>query len=248
MNERVQKVLSQWGIASRRRAETMILEGRVKLNGVTVTLGQKVDLNSDRLEVDGKILESSLRPTSLYILLNKPAGVVSTCRDPQNRPTVLELLPPELQQGKGIHPVGRLDVASTGALLLTNDGDLTLALTHPRYHLSKRYRVWVGGYPPKDVVREWRDGVILDGKRTLPAEVRILDRQQEKTLLEIVLREGRNRQIRRVAEQLGYPVLALHRLSIGSIELQSLTGGAYRLLHDFEINFLKQALIGEELR
>jgi pseudouridine synthase len=248
MNERVQKVLSQWGIASRRRAETMILEGKVRINGIPVTLGQRVDLNSDRLEVNGKILEGSLRPTLLYILLNKPAGVVSTCSDPQNRSTVLELLPPELQQGKGLHPVGRLDIASTGALLLTNDGDLTLALTHPRYHLPKKYRVWVDGYPPKDVVREWRDGVILDGKRTLPAEVRIIDRQQEKTLLEIVLREGKNRQIRRIAEQLGYPVLSLHRSSIGSIELEALSGGAYRLLNDFEINFLKQALIGEELR
>jgi 23S rRNA pseudouridine2605 synthase len=247
MNDRVQKVLSQWGIASRRRAERMILEGRVKLNGIPVTLGQKVNLSSDRLEVDGVEVESGQRPNLLYILLNKPAGVVSTCSDPQNRIAVLDLLPPELHRGQGLHPVGRLDLVSTGALLLTNDGSLTLAFTHPRYHLAKTYHVWVDGDPPKDVVQNWRDGVILDGTKTLPAEVEILERKEGKTLLEIVLREGRNRQIRRVAAQLGYPVLALHRLSIGSIELQSLADGKYRFLSNFEINSLKQALIGEEL-
>ncbi len=247
MNDRVQKVLSQWGIASRRQAERMILDGRVKLNGIPVILGQKVNLSSDRLEVDEVEVKSSQRPDLLYILLNKPAEVVSTCHDPQNRTTVLDLLPTELHRGKGLHPVGRLDLASTGALLLTNDGSLTLALTHPRYHLAKVYHVWVCGHPPKDVVRNWCDGVILDGTKTFPAEVKTLDRTEEKTLLEIVLREGRNRQIRRVAGLLGYRVLTLHRLSIGSIELQSLASGEYRFLNNFEINSLKQVLIGEEL-
>jgi 23S rRNA pseudouridine2605 synthase len=246
MDERVQKVLSQWGIASRRQAERMILEGRVKLNGIPVNLGQKVDLSSDCLEVDGIAIERERRPKSLYILINKPAGVISTCYDPQHRTTVIDLLPPELYRGRGLHPVGRLDLASTGALLLTNDGALTLSLTHPRYHLNKRYHVWVCGHLPQEVVRNWREGVMLDGISTLPAQVKILDRREGKTLLEIILREGRNRQIRRVAERLGYPVLTLHRLSIGSIELQSLPSGKYRFLSDFEINFLKQALIGKE--
>ena len=135
MSERVQKVLSQWGIASRRKAEKMILAERVKLNGQTVKLGDKVDLAVDLLEVDGKVIKLDHHPQKIYLLLNKPVGVVSSCHDPQQRTTVLDLLPAHLKTGQGIHPVGRLDFASSGALLLTNDGDLTLGLTHPRYHL-----------------------------------------------------------------------------------------------------------------
>jgi pseudouridine synthase len=245
MGERLQKVLAQWGIASRREAERTILAGRVKVNGGLATLGQKVDLDRDCLEVDGIKIAPQQRPKPLYILLNKPAGVVSTCHDPQNRTTVLDLLPPELRRGKGLHPVGRLDRDSTGALLLTNDGDLTLALTHPRYHIPKTYHVWVCGHPPKGVVKNWCCGVILDGKMTLPSEVRVIDQVPGKTQLEISLIEGRNRQIRRVAEQLGYPVLSLHRCSIGEIQLQSLGKGNYRFLADFEIIFLKQVFIKE---
>ena len=126
MLERVQKILSQWGVASRRRAEDMILARRVKLNGKIVTLGDKADPSCDRLEVDGKLIQPNKRPKLIYILLNKPVGVVSTCDDPQNRSIVLDLLPKKLTQGTGIHPVGRLDFNSSGALLLTNDGDLTL--------------------------------------------------------------------------------------------------------------------------
>ncbi len=243
MAERVQKILSQWGIASRRQAEQMILAGRVRLNGSLAHLGQKADPNTDRLEVDGRAITPANRPQLIYILLNKPAGVVSTCRDPRNRSTVLDLLPVELKQGQGIHPVGRLDAESTGALLLTNDGALTLSLTHPRYHLSKTYRVWVRGHPPESVLELWRQGVILSGKKTLPAQVKVLKRRSQQTLLQIVLTEGRNRQIRRLAKQLGFEVLKLHRTAIGSIQLQLpnepvLPSGHYRFLKDFEICFL----------
>ena len=243
MAERVQKVLSQWGIASRRQAEQMILAGRVRLNGSLAHLGQKADPNTDRLEVDGRAITPANRPQLIYILLNKPAGVVSTCRDPRNRSTVLDLLPVELKQGQGIHPVGRLDAESTGALLLTNDGALTLSLTHPRYHLPKTYRVWVRGHPPESVLELWRQGVILSGKKTLPAQVTVLKRRSQQTLLQIVLTEGRNRQIRRLAKQLGFEVLKLHRTAIGSIQLQlpnepGLPSGHYRFLKDFEIHFL----------
>jgi 23S rRNA pseudouridine2605 synthase len=248
MAERVQKILSQWGIASRRQAEQMILDGRVRLNGEIVSLGTKTDLKRDRLEVDGKLIKALNRPKHLYILLNKPAGVVSTCHDPQNRKTVIDLLPTNLQQGQGIHPVGRLDADSTGALLLTNDGALTLNLTHPRYHLPKTYRVWIDGEPSETMLQQWRNGIDLMGKKTLPASVCILKREKNRqTLLEVVLKEGQNRQIRRLVEQLGFEVLKLHRIAIGSIQLNppnrpKLLSGCYRFLDDKEVNFLKKRL------
>ncbi len=243
--ERVQKILSQWGIASRRQAEQMILSGRVYLNEQVVQLGQKVDLRKDKLKVDGKIIKLTERPQPVYILLNKPMGVVATCSDPQGRPIVLDFLPSKLRDEKGIHPVGRLDVESTGALLLTNDGALTLCLTHPRYHLPKTYHVWVDTHPPESVLDTWRKGLILAGKKTLPARVEILKQVSNKTLLEVVLTEGRNRQIRRVAEQLGFKVIKLHRTAIGPIKLQNnnepiLSRGNYRFLKEFEIRFLQK--------
>ncbi|MBD2128366.1 rRNA pseudouridine synthase [Microcoleus sp. ZQ-A2] len=244
MEERVQKILSQWGIASRRQAEKMIEAGQVRLNGTVVHLGQKANPETDVLEVNGKLVKPNNRPPSIYLLLNKPLGVVSTCRDAQNRPTILDLLPKALSQDQGIHPVGRLDAQSTGALLLTNDGTLTFLLTHPRHHVPKTYYVWVQGHPPESVLQVWRQGVDLLGKKTLPAQVRVLQHGVEDTLLEIVLTEGRNRQIRRVAELLSYPVIHLHRTAIGPIQLEPqggpvLPSGHYRYLNDFEIRFLK---------
>lgn len=243
MAERLQKILSQWGIASRREAEKMILSGRVRLNGTVVHLGQKANPEKDRIEVDGIPVNSCDRPGAIYLLLNKPDGVVSTCHDPRKRRTVLDLLPPELQEGKGIHPVGRLDAESTGALLLTNDGAVTYVLTHPRHCVPKTYHVWVQGHPPESVLQEWRQGVFLAGRKTLPAPVQVIKQSDSQTLLEVVLKEGRNRQIRRVAEQLGYPVVHLHRTAIGPILLQQpstkLAPGQYRYLKDFEIRFLQ---------
>ena len=244
MTERVQKIISQWGIASRRKAEKMILAGRVKLNGHTVKLGDKADVTVDVLAVDGKIIQSTNRPQKTYLLLNKPTGVVSTCDDPQNRRTVLDLLPAELSQGQGIHPVGRLDFASSGALLLTNDGELTLTLTHPRYHLPKTYLVWLDSCPTEKDLVHWRNGIVLDRSQTLPAQVKIVKKQTSQTLLEIILTEGRNRQIRRTAAQLGFKVLKLHRIAIGSITLNDknkseLPSGSYRYLDITEIEFLK---------
>ncbi len=243
MEQRVQKILSQWGIASRRQAERMILAGRVRLNGSVVYLGQKGNPEIDSIEVDGRRIEPHDRPRSVYLLLNKPRGVVSTCRDPRKRSTILDLLPASLRQGYGIHSVGRLDADSTGALLLTNDGELTFRLTHPRHHIAKTYQVWVQGHPPRSVLQAWRQGVDLAGKQTLPARVRVLEQESQRTLLEIVLAEGRNRQIRRVAEQLGYPVLTLHRTAIGSVQLHppdepQLPIGHYRYLKDSEIRLL----------
>lgn len=241
MSERVQKILAQWGVASRRQAEKMILEQRVKLNGKIIDLGAKADPNKDILEVDGYTLQPSERPPLVYLLLNKPLGVVCTCDDPRQRTTVLDLLPPNLRTHQGIHPVGRLDINSTGALLLTNDGDFTLKLTHPRYLCSKTYRVWLKGNPTEEVLQTWAKGVWLEDKKTLPAQVKLLKTTKQATLIEIKLREGRNRQIRRVAEQLGFPVAQLHRLSIGSILLThpvKLNPGEYRQLTPEEVKDL----------
>ena len=249
MIERLQKILSRYGLASRREAEQIILSGQVYVNGNKITeLGTKADPDSDRIEINGKLLQTSA-PEFIYLLLNKPTGVVCTCDDPQGRKTVLDILPSQYQH---IYPVGRLDYYSSGALILTNDGDFANHMMHPRHHVAKTYEVWVKDIPSQQVIQQWQEGVMLDGKCTLPAVVNILQiegselanqrqnlrMQNPRTQLQIILKEGRNRQIRRIAEQLGHPVLALHRVAIASISLTSLKLGEYRLLSDREIKKL----------
>ena len=244
MMQRIQKILREWGIASRREAERMILAGRVKLNGIPVQLGDRADPQKDKIEVDGVRLTHP--PRGICILLHKPKGVVCTCEDPQKRKTVLDLLAPELRSGQGIHPVGRLDRNSTGALLLTNNGSLTLSLTHPRYHLPKTYQVWVKGYPSESRLQQWREGVVLDNKKTLPAKIEVLTSKENKTLLKVMIKEGRNRQIRRVCELLGFPVINLHRTAIGPIKLSCLPRGKYRFLEDWELDKLTKIVTGSK--
>jgi 23S rRNA pseudouridine2605 synthase len=241
MQVRLQKLLSQWGVASRRHAEALILAGRVTVNDQPAHLGQKADPVADRVQLDGRLLGQQ-EPERCYLLLHKPRGVVSTCQDPQGRTTVLDLLPPPLRQNQGIHPVGRLDADSTGALLLTNDGRLTQRVTHPRYPMPKRYQVTLQGRPTPEQLEQWRRGLMLDGKLTLPAAVRLLkSRDPAQTLLDITLREGRNRQIRRIAKNLGYSVINLHRYAIGSIYLKQLAPGSYRPLSTHELKALLSA-------
>jgi pseudouridine synthase len=247
MEARVQKILAQWGIASRRQAEEMIQRSRVQINGVTAHLGQKLDPEKDQITVDGQPVSAQKRRSLIYLLLNKPPGVVSTCDDPQGRKTVLDLLPPELRRGSGLHPVGRLDAQSTGALILTNDGNLTFGLTHPRHSIPKTYQVIVKGHPPQAVLEMWRQGVVLEGRKTRPAGVNVIGTIAKNSHLEIVLKEGRNRQIRRVAKQLGYPVIKLHRTAIGPIQLKMpnlplLHEGKYRSLNDAEVRFLQEQI------
>jgi pseudouridine synthase len=246
MTERLQKILSQWGVASRRQAEQMILEGRVRLNGEVVHLGQQADPQQDLIEVDGVRIHPGDRPQPIYVLLNKPPGVVSTCHDPEGRPTVIDLVDSSIGANAGLHPVGRLDTASTGALILTNDGEVTFGLTHPRHEVPKTYQVWVEGFPQAVTLEHWRNGVMLDDRPTLPAIVRILDQNQNDTLLELTLREGRNRQIRRVAEQLGHPVRKLHRVTIGAIQLGKIPSGQYRYLSKSEIKYLQDQAKGQK--
>ncbi len=237
-DEKLQKLLSQWGVASRRQSELLIANGRITVNGVKAHIGQRANPTVDDIRIDGRPLNPENRPANHYVLLNKPRGVVSTCDDPQGRKTVIDLLPPELRQGDiRLHPVGRLDTDSTGALLLTNHGQLTQTLTHPRHHISKTYRVRVQGSPKSACLEQWRGGVSLAGKLTAPAQVKVLH-PHPPALLEVVLREGRNRQIRRVAEQLGHPVISLHRSAIGFIKLGDLPLGQCRELTSEETNKL----------
>ena len=224
--QRLQKLIAAAGLCSRRTAEAWIEAGRVNVDGQVSTLGDQADPDSQVIQVDGRPLCPRREPTVL--LINKPPGVISTCRDPRGRSTVLDLLPRPLRQG--LHPVGRLDADSRGALLLTDQGELTLRLTHPRFDHAKTYRVWVEGTPLDTSLQRWRRGVSLDGTRTRSAEVRVLQRRSDRTLLEVVLLEGRNRQIRRVADLLGHPVLDLQRVAIAGLRLGPLPEGRWRHL------------------
>ncbi len=236
MLDRLQKILSRYGIASRREAEQIILSGRVKVNGIKIVeLGTKADPTSDRIEVDGKLLQIQA-PKFIYLLLHKPTGIVCTCDDPQGRQTVIDILPPAYRH---LYPVGRLDYNSSGALILTNDGEFANQMMHPRHHIPKTYSVWVKGIPSDRALNLWRSGVILDGKITKPALVNLIKVERDCTHLQITISEGRNRQIRRIAEQIGHPVVKLHRVAIAEINIDQLRSGQYRLLTNQEIQKLK---------
>ena len=228
--ERLQKLIATAGLCSRRHAEDLLRQGRVRVNNQIAQIGDKADPSRDRICIDGQPMRAAEPPRLL--LLNKPQGVISSCHDPQGRPIVLDLLPADLR--RGLHPVGRLDADSRGALLLTNQGQLTLQLTHPRYAHTKTYRVWVKGRPQRASLERWRRGLPLEGRITQPALVRCLEWNQKHTLLEVELREGRNRQIRRIAEQLGHPVVDLQRIAIATITLGSLPEGRWRPLNKGE--------------
>ena len=225
-SNRLQKIISDSGLLSRRKADLLIQQGRVTLNGRKAILGEKADPVCDHILVDGRNLPKKLNPK--VFLLNKPYGVISSCQDNHGRKTVLSLIPSHLRLG--IHPVGRLDFDSRGAILLTNNGDLTLRLTHPKYSHTKTYLVWVSGQPSQSILNNWRIGILLDGKMTMPARIEVLDKVNHKTLLKVILKEGRNRQIRRIANLIGHPVQDLQRTSISSINLNGLQEGKWREL------------------
>ena len=238
---RLQKILSQAGIASRRAAEKLIAEGRVSVNGVTVReMGTKADLSADDIRVDGRRLKGPERIR--YILLNKPAGYVTTRSDPQRRPTVIDLLRGVREY---VYPVGRLDYDTEGLLLLTNDGDLAARLTHPRHGVERTYEARVAGTPGADALERLRKGIPLDGRRTQPADVELLSRSGPRdgrdALLRITIREGRNRQVRRMCEAVGHPVKALARTRIGSLTDRQLKPGTWRELRAEEVRALKKS-------
>jgi pseudouridine synthase len=243
---RLQKILSQAGIASRRAAEKMILEGRVTVNGQTIReMGVKADPSTDDIRVDGRRVKSAERLR--YILLNKPKGYVTTRSDPQRRRTVIDLLEGVREY---VYPVGRLDYDSEGMLLLTNDGDLAARLTHPRHGVERTYEARVAGTPDDDALERLRKGIPLDGHRTLPATVVMVPprRRHEDTILLVTIREGRNRQVRRMCEAVGHPVQTLKRTRIGPVADRRLQPGLWRDLKTEEVAALKKAALHVEKR
>ena len=228
--DRLQKIISESGLISRRKADLLIRQGRVTLNGRQAVIGEKANPYSDLILVDGRDLPK--KPTHKVFLLNKPYGVISSCQDKHGRKTILSLIPPHLRPG--MHPVGRLDFDSRGAILLTNNGELTLRLTHPKYSHTKTYLVWVSGRPSQLKLDNWRKGILLDGKMTRTARIEVLEKGHRNTLLKVILKEGRNRQIRRIASLIGHPVQDLQRISISNINLNGLQEGEWRVLKQKE--------------
>jgi 23S rRNA pseudouridine2605 synthase len=233
--ERLQKVLAQAGLGSRRACETLIEAGRVEVNGEVATLGRRVDAEHDRVTVDGVTIP--IRPGLVYYLLNKPAKVMTTARDPEGRPTVVDLVPAEPR----VFPVGRLDWDTEGLLLLTNDGDLAHALTHPSRGVPKTYLAEVTGVPGRGILRHLREGVDLEDGRTAPAKARLAQTTPTGAALEIVIHEGRNRQVRRMCEAVGHPVRRLVRTRFGPLRDHRLAPGQWRPLTQAEIRALYAA-------
>lgn len=239
---RVQKILAETGIGSRRQAEEWIREGRVRVNGRVARLGDRADPEKDTLRLDDKRVRPRARKT--YILLNKPRGYVTTVSDPQQRDTVLDLLPGGLR--RAVKPVGRLDVQTEGLLLLTDDGDLARLVTHPSTGCSKEYRVKVSGVPEEGRLEKLRRGITIDGRPTRSCTVERIGttagRGEGNSWFRVVLREGRARQIRRMFEAIGHPVSKLKRISIGPIRDERLPRGAYRELRPEEVEALRKAV------
>jgi 23S rRNA pseudouridine2605 synthase len=232
--ERLQKVLARAGIGSRRVCEDLIAGGKVTVNGEVAVLGRRVDPDTDRVEIDGVPL--SVRDGLVYYLLNKPPGVVTTASDPQGRPTVVELVPPEPR----VYPVGRLDADTEGLLILTNDGDLTHRLTHPSFGVEKEYLAEVEGEPTRGELRRLRDGIPLEDGMTAPARASL----QPPNLVTLVIHEGRNRQVRRMCDAIGHPVRRLARVRIGPLADRSIKPGEWRELTSAEVRSLETAAAG----
>ena len=233
---RLQKVLSQAGVASRRAAEKLIADGRVSVNGTTILeMGVKADPERDDIRVDGRRIKVATRQR--YILLYKPAGYVTTRADPERRRTVMDLLGGVRDY---VYPVGRLDYDTEGLLLLTNDGDFAARLTHPRHGVDRSYEARVAGMPDQEAIDRLRRGIPLDGHRTLPADVVLLNegRRDRDGVLRLTIREGRNRQVRRMCEAVGHPVQTLKRTRIGPISDRRLKPGEWRELSADEVRAL----------
>lgn len=235
MEERLQKYLANCGIASRRKCEEYILQGKVKVNGETVTeLGTKINPEKDVIEFENKKIRENTK--HVYILLNKPIGYVTTADDQFGRDTVLDLV----KVKERIVPVGRLDMYTSGALILTNDGDFVYKVTHPKHEIEKTYTVTVKGIVQNSEVEQLRQGVQIEDYTTKPAKVRILKTDVEKDIsrLEITIHEGKNRQVRKMCEAIGRKVLALHRSKIGGIGVKDLELGKWRYLSPKEVEQL----------
>jgi 23S rRNA pseudouridine2605 synthase len=225
MEERLQKILAKAGIASRRQAEQLIRDGRIRLNGQVVSeMGFKVDPTRDTITCDGKQINLEEK---IYILLNKPAGYVTTLADPQGRPVVSDLV---AHIPLRLFPVGRLDLETEGALLMTNDGELGNAILHPRFEINKTYEATVMGSPPAAKLKLLEQGIEIEGVKTRPAAIRVLRRRQDQTVVEIIIHEGKKRQVRKMFQAINHRVLHLKRTAYGNLRLGALPVGKYRIL------------------
>lgn len=230
---RLQKFLSQAGYASRRAAEELIKNGKVRVNGHPATLGDKVDPVRDKVVIGGKrVINTSKK---MYIMLHKPRGYVTTLKDEQGRKCVAELVE---DAGERLFPVGRLDKDSEGLLIMTNDGEFANALTHPSRHVTKSYRVTVREQVSDEALDKLCTGIMLDGRKTLPADVHIIERGENRTVLQFIITEGRNRQIRRMCEAVGLTVIRLKRTEIAGVRLGMLPTGKWRELNEKEMKHL----------
>ncbi len=237
---RLQKFLSQCAVASRRGAEEMIAAGKVKVNGRPAQLGDKVDPFHDKVTVGGKRLVNTEK--KMYIMLHKPRGFVTTMSDEQDRKCVADLV---ADAGVRLHPVGRLDRNSEGLLFMTNDGEFTNILTHPSRHVAKVYRVTVREGVTEEKLEKMREGMMLDGVKTLPCDADVLQKEENRTVLRIVLYEGRNREIRKMCEQLGLTVIRLKRTEIAGIKLGMLPQGRWRELTEKEVRKLMSVSVAK---
>ena len=233
MKERIQKILSQRGVASRRQAEQMILDGRISCNGAVCALGDVADADTDTLLLDGKPLPS--KGKSVYIMLNKPKGYVTTLSDEKNRKNVAQLV---AQCGVRVYPVGRLDMDSEGLLLLTNDGDFANRIMHPRGCVDKIYSVEVKGYTPQRL-EQLKKPIYLDGYRIAPPQVNLVSSDQDLATIRITIHEGRNRQVRRMCARAGMQVKRLIRIQEGTLRLGNLPSGMWRLLTADELEAMQ---------
>lgn len=232
---RLQKFLAKAGIASRRKSEQLILSGKVKVNNVvTTTLGSKVDPEVDIVHYNNK--EVKQEENKVYYMLNKPEGYITSVKDEKGRETVIDLMP---QLKERIYPIGRLDYDTSGLLLLTNDGDLTYAITHPKYEVKKTYLATVKGTPGKNQLEQFRQGLMIEGRKTAKAQIEIIKQDQASSTLSITIIEGRNRQVRKMCAAIGHPVTNLQRIAIGEIELGTLSLGECRQLSKKEIKSLR---------
>ena len=229
---RLQKILSQAGIASRRHAEELIKAGNVTVNGKKASIGMKADPERDHIKVNGKLITMPRVPR-IYLIGNKPKNVITSLSDPQNRPTVQHMLEVNRIRVR-VYPVGRLDWDAEGLLLFTNDGELANRITHPRTHVSKVYLVKVKGIPTEDKVERMRKGVFIKRKRTLPARIEITRQLRSSTLLRMTLVEGRQNQIKLMFEKVGHPVISITRIAIGPLRLGKLPRGKIRALTEEE--------------
>ena len=232
---RLQKMLADCGVASRRKSEELIVAGRVRVNGRVAQIGDKVDPQNDKVYVGKRRVTGTARPKLRYIMLNKPRGVLTTMSDDRGRKCVADLIK---DIDERLYPVGRLDRDSEGMLLMTNDGEFANHVMHPKKHVNKVYRVTVRPNINDAQVSKLESGVVIDGRKTAPAQVRVVSREEERSVLEIVIREGRNRQIRKMCDAVGLEVARLKRTASGGVKLGGLRSGMYRDLTDIEVRKL----------